>query len=536
MALTPQERAERLGTEKIGRLFASMAAPAICASLTASAYNIIDRVFVGNFVGREALGAIALIFPLVNIATALSLFLTVGGAARFSLALGRRDHAQAQRVFTNNIVQAVASGLLLTAAYGVFAPQLVRLCGAGEASALYPLAVGYLRVTALGQTFNMCNLAMASLIRAQGNTRYSLFVSVIGSASSIALDAILVGRLGFGIGGAARATVASQFIACACSAAYYARGRSAVKWGGLGQASLREMGATVSMGMAPSIFQGLSFVTNMLTNNLLMRYGAIGVAGVASAIGAAGAVGAAGAAGAAGLGAPSGELAISAVAVTATAESFLVSVTMGVNQAIAPMISYNYGRGSYARARASALAGQAAALCASAGVWALMMFVPQALFSLFSGGDPALVAFGSAAMRRAKAFVFVLGFQTLASMYFSAIGRPLAATFISLSRQAFFLIPGLIALPLVLGLDGVFYASSLSDFCSAIVVGFVYGREMRRLGRLGGAGGLGGLGGLGGRGGRGGRGPEDAPAGRGGLAAGEAAKAAAPASGSRAAR
>ncbi|MDR1059948.1 MAG: MATE family efflux transporter [Clostridiales bacterium] len=483
MALTPQERAERLGTEKIGRLFASMAAPAICASLTASAYNIIDRVFVGNFVGRDALGAIALIFPLVNIVTALSLFLTVGGAARFSLALGRKDYAQAQRVFTNNIVQAVASGLLLTAAYGIFAPQLVRLCGAGEASALYPLAVGYLRVTAMGQAFNMCNLAMASLIRAQGNTRYALFVSVIGSASSIALDAILVGRLGFGIGGAARATVASQFIACACSAAYCLRGRSAVKWGGLRQASLREMGATVSMGMAPSIFQGLSFVTNMLTNNLLMRYGAAGAGG---------------AGGPGGMAALSGDLAISAVAVTATAESFLVSVTMGVNQAISPMISYNYGRGSYARARASALTGQAAALCASVAVWALMMFAPQALFALFSGGDPALVAFGPGAMRKAKALVFVLGFQTLASMYFSAIGRPLSATFISLSRQAFFLIPGLIALPMAIGLDGVFYASSLSDFCSAIVVGFVYGREMRRLGRLG---------------------PAEAPAGRRGAAA-----------------
>ncbi|MDR1439410.1 MAG: polysaccharide biosynthesis C-terminal domain-containing protein [Clostridiales bacterium] len=459
MGMTPQERADRLGTEKIGRLFASMAAPAICASITASAYNIIDRVFVGNFAGRDALGAIALIFPLVNISTALSLFLTVGGAARLSLALGRKDAAQAGRVLSSCVAQAVISGLVLTAAYGALAPSLVRLCGAGEASALHPLAVGYLRVTALGQTFNMCNLALAAMIRAQGNTRYSLFVSAIGSVSSITLDSVLVGALGFGIRGAACATVASQFVACACSAAYYLRGKSAVKWGGLRLASLREMGATISMGMAPSVFQGLSFISNMLINNSLMRYGG-------------------------GQGSPDGALAISAVAVTATAESLLVSVTMGVNQAISPMISYNYGRGSYARARASALAGQAAALCVSAAVWAAMMLAPQALFSLFSGGDPALMAFGAGAMRKSKAFVFVLGFQTLASMYFSAIGRPLSATFISLSRQGFFLIPGLIALPLALGMDGVFYAGSLSDLCSALVVGFVYRREMRRLAAL----------------------------------------------------
>ncbi len=109
------------------------------------------------------------------------------------------------------------------------------------------------------------------------------------------------------------------------------------------------------------------------------------------------------------------------------------------------------------------------------------MFAPEFLFRIFSGSDMELISYGASAMRKGKMLVMFLGFQTLASMYFSAIGRPKRATFISISRNGLFLIPALLILPAFLGLDGVLYSTSVSDACSVVLVSAVYIKGIREL-------------------------------------------------------
>lgn len=219
----------------------------------------------------------------------------------------------------------------------------------------------------------------------------------------------------------------------------------------------------IKMGIAPSIFQMLSFVTNIMMNKALLKYGDLDP--VYSLLG-------------------GGELCVSAMAAAVTMESFIVSLTSGINQAASPVISYNYGARKYSRVKKASLISQSMTVILSAAVWAAMMAVPAALVRMFGAGDEAFVTFGAYAMRICKILALFSGYQMLVSMYFSAIGRSDQATLVSFSRHGIFLIPALLLFPRFFGLAGVLYAAPFSDACSLLVVSCLYGKDIRRVGRL----------------------------------------------------
>ena len=167
-----------------------------------------------------------------------------------------------------------------------------------------------------------------------------------------------------------------------------------------------------------------------------------------------------------------------------TVDNFIVSMTSGINQAVSPLISYNYGAKNYSRVKKASLCSQAMAGVFAIVIWSAMMLAPEFVCSLFGKGDEALISYGAMAMRACKMFALFGGFQMLVSMYFSSIGKPQVATFVSISRHGLFLIPAMLIMPQFMGLKGVLYANSVSDGCSLIVVSFMYLHEMRRLSRL----------------------------------------------------
>ena len=409
------ERVNALGTKKLFPLIVSMSIPAICGNITTALYNVVDRLFVGQFVGRNALGAIGLMFPLNNVTSAITVLLTIGGGALISLSLGRKEKDKADEAFTN-----------------------------------HNPAVDYLRIIAIGQFFQIMNLGLAGAIRAEGNVRYSMVVSMIGALLNIGLDALFIIVFNAGLQGAAAATALSQVVGATVSAFYFTRKKSVLRWAGLKSVRFKKMLEIAGLGAAPAVFQGFGLVNNLITNNSLMIYGNNE------------------------MGAGGGDLAISALSVVNTVESIALMVVLGMNNAISTIISYNYGAKQYKRTRNAALIGQAIAFVICTVVWLLMMIVPKTLFAIFSSGDAQLAEYGAMAMRKSKMFMLFLGFQTLASMYFSAIGKPKVATFISISRNGLFLIPALLILPRFLGLNGVLYSSSVSDFCSLILVSTIY--------------------------------------------------------------
>lgn len=454
---------ERMGSAPIFPLLLSMAIPGLLGTLTTYLYKTADQIFVGNFVGRNALGGISVLSPFNNVVIALTLFLTVGGASMLSLAMGRQDYEKANKLFTNIIIQAVLMATIVCLFFTVFSESFVGLCGAKKGSEVFGYAVIYLRITALGQIFNMLNVGLAAIIRSEGNTRYSMVANMIGAVLNIFLNTILIVVCGFGIYGAAIATVGSQFVGAVFSAAYFISGKSNLKWAGFKVVDIGQMITVAKMGIAPSIFQMLSFITNIMINKSLQYYGDIDP--YYSLLG-------------------GGELCISALSVVNTVEAFITSAASGINQAGAPVISFNYGRKKFKRVRRASLTSQGMAFFFAAIIWTLMMLAPEFVINLFSKNDVQLIEYGVMAMRTCKMFALFGGFQMLVSMYFSSIGKPEIATFVSLSRHGIFFIPALLILPKLFGLMGVLLATPVSDACSLVIVTAMYIGEMKRLGRL----------------------------------------------------
>lgn len=457
------ERTLKMGRAPIFPLLVSMAVPGLLGTLTTYLYRTVDQIFVGNFVGRTALGGISVLSPFNNVIIALSLFITVGGTSLLALTMGRKDYDEANKLFTNIVIQAIAMALIVSVLFFVFARPFVGVCGAKKGTQTYEYAVLYLKIVTCGQVFNMLNQGLAAIIRTEGAAKYSMFANIVGAFFNIVLDALLIIVFKMGVAGAAIATIVSQLMGAAFSAAFFFTGKSSLRWAGFAVVDVRQMLYIAKMGIAPSIFQMLSLFTNILLNKSLQYYGDLDP--VYSLIG-------------------GGELCISAVAIVNTVDSFIVSMTSGINQAVSPLLSYNYGAKNYSRVKKASLCSQAMAGVFAIVIWSAMMLAPEFVCSLFGKGDEALISYGAMAMKACKMFALFGGFQMLVSMYFSSIGKPQVATFVSISRHGLFLIPAMLIMPQFMGLKGVLYANSVSDGCSLIVVSLMYLHEMRRLSKL----------------------------------------------------
>ena len=463
MLMAVNERTLKMGSAPIFPLLVSMAVPGLLGTLTTYLYRTVDQIFVGNFVGRTALGGISVLSPFNNVIIALSLFITVGGTSLLALTMGRRDYEEANKLFTNIIIQAIGMALIVSVLFFIFAEPFVGVCGAKRGTETFRYAVIYLKIVTCGQVFNMLNQGLAAIIRTEGAAKYSMFANIVGAFFNIVLDALLIIVFKMGVAGAAIATIVSQLMGAAFSAAFFLTGKSSLRWAGFGVDDIKQMTYIAKMGIAPSIFQMLSLFTNILLNKSLQYYGDLDP--VYSLIG-------------------GGELCISAVAIVNTVDNFIVSMTSGINQAVSPLISYNYGAKNYSRVKKASLCSQAMAGVFAIVIWSAMMLAPEFVCCLFGKGDEALISYGAMAMRACKMFALFGGFQMLVSMYFSSIGKPQVATFVSVSRHGLFLIPAMLIMPQFMGLKGVLYANSVSDGCSLIVVSFMYLHEMRRLSRL----------------------------------------------------
>ena len=457
------ERTLKMGSAPIFPLLVSMAVPGLLGTLTTYLYRTVDQIFVGNFVGRTALGGISVLSPFNNVIIALSLFITVGGTSLLALTMGRKDYDEANKLFTNIVIQAIAMALIVSVLFFVFARPFVGVCGAKKGTQTYEYAVLYLKIVTCGQVFNMLNQGLAAIIRTEGAAKYSMFANIVGAFFNIVLDALLIIVFKMGVAGAAIATIVSQLMGAAFSAAFFLTGKSSLRWAGFAVVDVRQMLYIAKRGIAPSIFQMLSLFTNILLNKSLQYYGDLDP--VYSLIG-------------------GGELCISAVAIVNTVDSFIVSMTSGINQAVSPLLSYNYGAKNYSRVKKASLCSQAMSGVFAIVIWSAMMLAPEFVCSLFGKGDEALISYGAMAMKACKMFALFGGFQMLVSMYFSSIGKPQVATFVSISRHGLFLIPAMLIMPQFMGLKGVLYANSVSDGCSLIVVSFMYLHEMRRLSKL----------------------------------------------------
>jgi putative MATE family efflux protein len=440
----------QLAEHGIPRLLVRFSIPAITGMLVNALYNVVDRIFIGQGVGSLALAGATIGFPLMLVGMGFVMLIGLGATAVISISLGERRREYAERVFANALVLLLGVSILLTITGLAFLEPMLRLFGASDAIMVHARA--YMEIILLGTPFMAVGFGLNHMIRGEGNPRMAMVTMLIGAVLNTILDPVFIFGFGMGVRGAAIATIISQFVTAVWVLAYFLGGKSHLRFR---LANLRlsseAMKRILTVGSAPFAMQLASSVLNGILNNRLQRYG--------------------------------GDTAISAMGIVYGIMTLLLMPLFGLNQGAQPIIGFNYGARNYDRVKKTVLLAAGSATVYVLAGFALVQLFPRTLVMLFNTTDEALMSLGTHALRVFFLLLPLIGFQIISANYFQAVGKPRHAMFLSLSRQVLVLIPLLLILPPIFGLDGIWAAAPVSDFVSSVLTGLFLFREMRKLGR-----------------------------------------------------
>ena len=354
-----------LETKPIGKLLWIFALPAVVTQVVASIYNIVDRVFLGQYVGEMAIAGLAITLPLMNIIHAFGAMVGVGASARMSIVLGRKDLKWAEKILGNSVLLTFFFGFLFVSAGYLFMDQILELFGASSDTISY--AREYMQIVLPGMFFTTLAFNLTGLIRASGYPTKSMWIMAGGAILNIILDALFICFLGWGIAGAAWATTISMVTMAMVAVAHFVQPRSFIRfkrhaW----SPKLYIFRNVLLIGLSPFLMNfAASFVVALL-NRQLIHYG--------------------------------GDLAVGAYGVVNTYCAFLVMFILGICQGMQPIAGYNYGAGHNHRLKETYLLTMKWSVAVGLMGAALALAIPQLIMRAFTTGDE-MISIGTPAMR-----------------------------------------------------------------------------------------------------------------------------------------
>lgn len=442
-----------LAYEKVSKLLRGFAIPSITATLVSSLYNIVDQIFIGQGVGYLGNAATNVSYPLSTICLAISLLLGIGSASRFSLYLGQQAPERAARLVGNGIVLMAGAGIIYFILGELLLTPLLRVFGATDE--IMPYAQQYAGIVLVGMPFLILTNGISNLIRADGSPKYSMICMVAGAILNTILDPLFIFGFGWGVFGAALATILGQFVSFALAVRYLWRFRTVRLHRECFRLEPRDNLRTLYMGVSSCINQVAITFVQIVLNNSLTHYGAMSIYGM--------------------------EIPLAACGIVMKTNAILLSVIVGISQGVQPIIGFNYGARKYERVRQAYLLAIKWNFVVSAIGFCMFQFFPEPVIALFGDGEELYFEFAVMFMRTFLFMVLVNGVQLLSSNFFTAIGKALKGLLLSLTRQVFFLIPLILLLPLKFGIYGVLLAGPIADGIAFVVsVAFVV-REFRNL-------------------------------------------------------
>jgi putative MATE family efflux protein len=462
------EREERLRTGPIPRLLLTFSLPAIVGMLTQAVYNVVDRVFVGRWGGTDAIAGVAVCLPYMLVQLAFAMLIGFGSGAVVSIRLGQQKRNEAQQVLSTALVLLLMVSTVLTVvALSLIDPILRHLCSASQT--VLPYSRAYLQIIAAGTVFQMIGFGLNAVVRGEGNPKVAMMTLLISvlvnivSAPFLIFDHFAIGwskvgvevvcrGLGWGMHGAALATVIGQAVSALWVLWYFFRGPSLLKFRLRGfRFDPHVIGAIAAIGSAQFFMQLAGAVMNSLMNRQAGYYG--------------------------------GDVAISVMSIIWAMAMIVGMPVFGLNQGSQPVIGYNYGARQFDRVKRALLTAVLVASCVTVLGFVAAMTIPAQFVRLFDPDNDRLVELGSHAIRVAMSMFSVMGFQVISAGYFQAVGKPKHALALGLSRQVLILIPAILVLPLWFGLDGVWASLPTADFLSALITGLWLFLELRHLDR-----------------------------------------------------
>ena len=441
-----------LATRPVGRLLWEYSLPAVVGMLVMALYNIVDRVFIGQVVGPEAIAGMALTFPLMNITTAIGVLVGVGASTRISILMGRQDKPRAELMLGNATTLTFINGATYIAFFAIFMDPILRLFGAGDVT--LPYARSYMLWVLPGLLLTNIAFGLNNVLRATGYPTRAMMTMIIGAVTNVILDAVLVLWLDMGMVGAAIATDIAMAVSAWFVVSHFFR--QGVNLGfrrhtfGLRLGIIADI---VSIGAAPCIVNVASCLINALINRALVAHG--------------------------------GDMAIGAAGIFVTFTSLLTTIVLGICMGLQPIIGYNYGAGLLPRLRRAfwLAVGVSSLICIAGSIFGLAW--PGLVARAFTADD-FLIGQTVFCLRHCLWAFSVVGFQIIATCFFQSIGAPAKAMFLSLTRQVIFLIPLILWLPGQMGVKGVWLSFPISDLLATAVTAIMIIYQFRQIDRLSG--------------------------------------------------
>ena len=430
---------KEMGTGSIPRLLLKFSLPAITAMLVHSLYNVADSIFVGRGVGELALAGVTVSFPIMIILMALTMLISMGATTLISIRLGEKKGEEAEEIIGNAIILFLLVGVSLSVLGLIFIKPLLVMFGASPN--VLPYATDYMKILIPGSVLVTIGVGMNNFIRAEGNPKTAMYTMLIGSITNIILDYVFIFIFHWGIKGAAIATVISYALSCAWVLNYFLSGNSYLK---IRVKNFKLKGDLVkgiaAIGFPAFAMQATSSIQNLILNRSLVYYG--------------------------------GDLALAAVGILISVATLIVTPVLGISQGAQPIIGFNYGAQQLQRVKATLKTAIAAATVIVVMGFMVSRIWPAELIGLFNQ-NPELIKMGTHAMLIFFILLPLEGLQIVGAGYFQAVGKPVQATILSLSRQVIIFIPLVFILPRFWGLDGVWWSSPLSDF-GAFLLTFIW--------------------------------------------------------------
>lgn len=428
-----------LGTKPVGRLLVQYALPAIVAMTASSLYNIIDRAFIGQMVGADAIAGLGITFPFMNLSAAFGAAVGVGASTCISVKLGQKDYQTAENLLGNTVTLNLIVGFLFMAVCLVFLDPILRFFGASDVT--LPYARQFMQVILAGNMITHMYFGMNAVLRAAGKPRHAMWATLFTVGMNIVLIMVFVWGLRWGIRGAALATVTSQTMAMCWQMWILSNKKELLHLKkGIYRLKANLVKNIIAIGISPFLMNLCSCIIVIFMNNQFVRYG--------------------------------GDMAVGAYSIANSIGMVFFMFVIGVNQGMQPIAGYNYGAEKYDRMlRCLTLAIIAATIIMTVG-WLLSRCVPYYLARVFTT-DATLIDMAIKGIRINMLLFPIIGFQAVTTNFFQCIGRVRISIFLSLSRQLLFLLPLLLVLPKFWGLDGVWGSLPTSDLISSVVTAAV---------------------------------------------------------------
>ncbi len=439
-----------LGRDEIGKLVLHIALPSMLAQFVSVLYSIVDRMYIGHIPGEgdAALAGVGVCGPVVTMAGSVAFLIAVGGAPLMSMRMGEGREDEAARILSTCARMLVAAAVLLMALVLPLRRPMLRLFGASEAT--YPCAEAYFTVYMCSTLFALLSTGLNQFIIAQGFARTGMLLVMLGAALNIALDPVFIFLLGWGVRGAAAATVLSQLVSAAGALWFLTRGQAALRL------TRQPFSAQIAkkvlrLGFAPFSIIAVDNAMIIAMNAVLQRYG----------------------------GAAQGDMLVTCATI---AQSFMLVVTMplgGITSGTETILAFNYGALRVDRVREGQRRIFSLCVLYTAVMFVLARLAGPLFVRLFTQ-DAQQAALSFWAIRVCTLAVIPLGVQYEVVDGFTALGQVRLAFALSFFRKLVYFI-ALFALPALLGARAAFYAEPVSDVIGPAVSICVHRIMMNRV-------------------------------------------------------